>query len=113
MAFLLYIQFIQALFITPEKSTQLGSICNVYGSIYVETENRNQAHYSIYIEKEDSFNDLKVFVQENQLYADKPGNWYFVKERELADHVIFLEKDKGRARYTIFMTDNEVDAGCR
>ena len=113
MTFLLYIQLFQLFLFPNVNSRQIGSICNVYGNIYIETENRNRADFTIYINKEDSFSDLKVMLQENQLYADKPGLWYFVKERELADYIVFIEKDKGRARHTIFYTDNEINAGCR
>jgi hypothetical protein len=95
-----------------ETSRRKVDICNVYGSIYIETENRNRADLIVSIEQKDSFVDLKVFQQENQFYADKPGLWYFTKDRHQADYVIFIEKVKERAKYKIFYTDGEFNAGC-
>ena len=87
-------------------------ICEVYGSVYIETENRNRADFMVYADEKDSFVDIKVFVQENKFYADKPGMWHITKDRSLADYVIFMEKEKGRAKYTIFYTNTESYAGC-
>jgi hypothetical protein len=112
MTLLLFIHLFRLFFSQPSKEKPTQDICEVYGSIYVETVNRNQAEFTVFINKENTFPDIKVYLEENQLYADKPGLWYFVKDRELADHVIFIEKDKGRARYSVYYTDRESDAGC-
>jgi hypothetical protein len=113
MNFLLYLSLLQILFSQPTAKKDEISICDAYGSIYIETDNRNKADFTVYLSKENSFPDLKVYLEENQLYADKAGHWYFVKDREMADYVIFIEKDKGRARYSVFYTDIESQAGCQ
>jgi hypothetical protein len=113
MTFLLYLNLLYLIIFQPSHKKEVISICDAYGSIYIETENRNRADFTVFVSKENSFPDLKVYLEENKLYADKVGHWYFVKDRELADYVIFIEKDKGRARYSVFYTDIESEAGCQ
>lgn len=115
MNILLYIPLFFTLLLSEEKKENNfgGSICKVYGSIYVETQNRNRADIVVYVDNDHSFPELKVFIQENQFYADKPGMWYFTKDRNLADFVIYLEKEEGHTRNVISYTDFESEAGCQ
>jgi len=115
MNILLYIPLLlSSLFLSDYKvKSQVPDICRVYGAIYVETQNRNRADMMVYVDKDGAFPEMKVFVQENQFYADRPGMWYFTNDRYQADFVIFIEKEEGRTRHIISYTDLESEAGCR
>jgi hypothetical protein len=92
---------------------QNSQLCDLYGTVYIEKE-KTLADFSIYIEEtSESFADLVIFREDNQLFADKSGIWYFTDNRGLAQYRVFIEKNKDRADFSIFYTDTRSFAGCR
>ncbi|MCB0496330.1 MAG: hypothetical protein KDC79_09350 [Cyclobacteriaceae bacterium] len=87
--------------------------CNLYGSFF-KSPTKQGADYWVYVEKEsDAFADMLIFEEENKLYADEPGVWFFVDNKGLADYSIFFTKDKSEADFTIYFTDSPTFAGCK
>lgn len=85
--------------------------CQVFGTIYIETQ-KNRAHYSVYLEEYESDADLIVCKQDNRLFADRPGLWYFVTDRSFADYTIYLESDDSYADFSVYYTDDVGSVGC-
>ena len=56
---------------------------------------------------------MRVYKEENKLYADRPGIWYFTEEPDFAQFRIYLVDDPDLADFTIFYTETESFAGCR
>jgi hypothetical protein len=71
------------------------------------------AQFSVFIEESEGLADVRVFKEDNPLFADKAGKWHFVKTRGLADFTIFIEETKNLADFTIFYTETEAFAGCQ
>ena len=94
-----------------------GSVepCKIYGSVYLETDpsRRNACFATVYVEPEESFADVRVFKENNKLFADKTGLWYPADNREFADYVLYLTTDRSRADFAIHYTTVRSFAGCR
>ncbi|MGK7394561.1 MAG: DUF6150 family protein [Candidatus Cyclobacteriaceae bacterium M3_2C_046] len=86
-------------------------ICNLYGSVYIESE-QQFADYYVYLEETEAFADLVVFKEENKLFADRSGLWHFSENKGFADFSIFFVNHKGQADFSIAYTDANVFAGC-
>jgi len=85
--------------------------CKLYGSVFVEKDRIN-ATFRVYIDTTSSFANVNVFKQNNKLYADKVGQWYFTTVRDFADFSIYLEANKALADFVISYTNSETFAGC-
>lgn len=85
--------------------------CQVYGAIYIE-ENPRRAHFKVYEETSETFADVLVFEQDNRLYADGQGKWFFTKNRDFADFFVYFESERGLADFSVYYTDFESFAGC-
>ena len=90
-------------------------ICRMFGSVYLtaDPKQKNYARYVVYIEAEDTYADLTVFKENNKLFADGPGLWYFTTSRNFADHVFFITTNRAFADFTIHYTKVRTFAGCR
>jgi hypothetical protein len=85
--------------------------CEVYGAIYIE-ENPRRAHFKVFEESSESFADILVFEQDNKLYADGQGKWFFTKNRDFADFFVYFETERGLADFSVYYTEFESFAGC-
>lgn len=85
--------------------------CDVYGKIYV-TGDARRADFRVYVEDTESFADVIVFKQSNSLFADRAGQWNFVNNRDFARVIIYWEKQRNMADFSIAYTDVESFAGC-
>ena len=99
------------------KTAPAGSLepCKIYGSVYLETDpsRRGYCFGRVYIEPEEAFADVLVFNESNKLFADKPGLWCPAPNRDFADYVLFVSKDRGQADFAIHFTKIRSFAGCR
>lgn len=86
--------------------------CDIYGKVYFETADPNRSHFRVYVEDSESFADVVVFMEKNQLYADRAGHWAKVEKRGIADVIIYLEKNRNLADFSIYYTETESFAGC-
>ena len=89
-----------------------ADFCKIYGNVFVET-NKALANYRVFVEESESFADLVVHKQINQLMADRSGQWHFVKDRAFADFTIYYEEVKAFSNFSIAVTENEAFAGCK
>lgn len=87
-------------------------VCKLRGSVYV-TDDPNRAHYYVFVEEYESSADLAVFMEENRLYADQPGLWFFTDKESFSDFIVYFTESKGMADFSIYYTDVASFAGCR
>lgn len=87
-------------------------LCELKGSVYV-TDRREQAHFLVYVEEYETSADLVVFSEENRLFADQPGVWYFTDKPAFANFRIYLTDSRAFADFSIAYTDVASFAGCR
>jgi hypothetical protein len=89
--------------------------CRIYGAIYLERDpnRRGFCFGAVYEEPEEAFADVLVFPENNKLFADKAGLWYFTEARDFADYVLFVSKDRSVADFSIHYTKVRSFAGCR
>lgn len=87
-------------------------LCRLMGSVYV-TDTPEQAHYFVFVEEYDSSADLSVYAEENKLFADQPGLWFFTEQEAFADFIVYFTDSKGMADFSIYYTDVASFAGCR
>ena len=99
------------------KTAPVGSYepCKIYGAVYLETDpsRRSLCFGRVYVEPEEAFADVLVFSESNKLFADKAGLWYEAPNRDFADYVLFVTKDRGQADFAIHYTKIRSFAGCR
>lgn len=100
------------LFALGSGFAQSKPFCKLSGSIY-KAPTKQGTDYWVYIEESEAFADMLIFEEENKLYADEPGVWFFVENKGLADYVIYFTKDKSEADFTIYYTDTPTFAGCQ
>lgn len=86
--------------------------CRLYGAIYIEKD-PTYADYKVFVAEDEGLADMAVYLEDNALYADQSGIWYFTKDRNQADFRIFLEKTKPFADFSIAYTTARSFAGCR
>lgn len=97
----------------PSNKIRLQSDpCAIFGSVYV-TKNRNEANYLIFEEQNEYLSNVRVFKEDNALYADVAGKWYFTDKKGFADFFIYFVPDKATADFSVYFTENEFRAGCR
>lgn len=112
---LLYVGlFMSGLSYTPHSSALAPprELCRLSGSVYV-TDDPQRAHYYVYVADYESAADLSVFVEENKLYADQPGLWFFIEQEAFADFSVYFTDNRGMADFIIYYTDVASFAGCR
>jgi uncharacterized protein YneR len=101
----------------PFVAAPLASLepCRIYGTIYLERDPRRRGFCFgvIYEEPEEGFADVMVFAEDNKLFADKPGLWYFTEARDFADYVLFVSNQRGMADFSVHYTKVRSFAGCR
>lgn len=101
----------------PAKTAPRGSLdpCKIFGSVYLEYDpsRRNSCFGTVYVEPEEAFADLRVFVENNRLFADKAGLWYPADNREFADYTLYVTTDRSRADFAIHYIKVRSFAGCR
>jgi hypothetical protein len=85
--------------------------CKVYGSIY-EVSEPKLADFIVYEELSESFADIIVYEQPNRLYANKPGMWFFEKNKDFAKFRVYFTQYKDEAQFSAFFTKFESYAGC-
>ena len=85
--------------------------CAVYGLFFIE-EFPEQAQYFVYIEDSEAFADIIVFEEENRLFADEPGHWFFVENRNFAHYSIYFVENRDNADFSVYFTDISSFAGC-
>ena len=93
------------------QTNKLPDICTIFGAVK-EVTNRNDADYRIYIEDSEAFASLIIFKQDNKLYADKAGFWFFTPHLSLADFTVYFEKNKSLADFSVYYTTTESFARC-
>ena len=95
------------LFNTPNQSL----ICQAYGSVY-EVNEPYLADLIIFEALSEVTADLLVYEQQNRLYANKPGMWYFEDKKDFARFKIYFTPNKSEADFVIYFTEFESFAGC-
>jgi hypothetical protein len=120
MTYLLYLPLLLfSLLVSPDQPKEevaKPDVCRIYGRVYFEKgqpRNLGLPSFVAYQEKDDAFADLMVFREDNRLFADGPGLWYEVKERGMADFIVFLTDRRGLADFTFGYTEARSFAGCR
>lgn len=107
----LLLLFLSALLFGTAYNPKQYDPCEVYGAIYIE-DNPRLAHFKVYEETSESFADILVFEQDNRLYADSQGKWFFTKNRDFADFFVYFESERGLSDFSVYYTDFESFAGC-
>ena len=86
--------------------------CHLQGAVY-ETSTKQGSDFWVFVEESEAFADLLVYKEENKLYADEAGIWFFVESNGLADFTVFLTKKRIEADFIIYFTDTSSFAGCK
>ena len=93
-------------------SLQGGDYCKLKGSVYIE-DSPKFADYVIYQQESEAFADMLIFEEENRLFADKPGKWYFVENKGLANFTVYFTDDQSKSHFSAYFIDSETFAGCQ
>lgn len=99
----------------PDNSASAAppqEVCRLRGSVFV-TDNPQRAHYYVYVVDYESAADLNVYAEENKLFADQPGLWFYTETEAFADFNVYFTDNRGMADFTIYYTDVASFAGCR
>lgn len=97
---------------SPAAIAPPQELCKLRGQVYV-TDDPQRAHYYVFVADYESSADLSVFVEENKLFADQPGLWFFTDKEAFADFNVYFTDNKGMADFTIYYTDVASFAGCK
>lgn len=92
--------------------SQKQKACAIKGAVFVSTL-RHEAEFFFFVEENEDFSDMRVFREPQRLFADQPGIWHYVDLPHLADYILFEEKNRSAADFTISYTDTPAFAGCR
>lgn len=87
-------------------------VCSIKGAIFFTTL-RQQADFTVFVEETVDFADMQVFREKQRLFADKPGLWHIVDHPHLADYILFQERNRSAADFSIAYTDTQSFAGCK
>lgn len=98
--------------VSPAAEVPPPEVCKLRGSVYV-TDKPDRAHYYVFVEGYESSADLAVYMEENKLYADQPGRWFYTDKEAFADFVVYFTDSKSMADFSIYYTDVASFAGCR
>lgn len=94
------------------SATPPQEVCRLRGSVYV-TDDPQRAHYYVFVVDYESAADLSVYAEENKLFADQPGLWFYTDKEAFADFNVYFTDNRGMADFTIYYTDVASFAGCR
>lgn len=98
--------------ILPGISYVQPDYCNIYGTVYIEKENPKEANFRVFVEETEGMADVWVYKMEEKLFADKPGLWHITDKKAFADYIIYIDKNKYLADFSIYYIDVESFAGC-
>ncbi len=90
---------------------QNNPYCRIFGSVY-EVDEPYKADFLVYLSASETSSDIIVFEQQNRLYADKMGMWFFEEQEEFATHKIYFTERERDADFSIYLTRFESFAGC-
>lgn len=85
--------------------------CKIFGSFY-KVDNPGRADVIVFEEESEYFAQLRIFEEENSLYADEPGVWFFSENIGLARYRVFFTKRRSQADFTVHFVDRLAKAGC-
>lgn len=100
------------LFMPDNIQAQAFDPCTLFGTVYV-TPYAEEAHFIVFEEETEGFADILVFPEENQLFADRKGLWFFTDDPGFADFIVYLNDDRSFADFSIYFTETESFAGCQ
>ena len=86
--------------------------CKLQGAVYIE-ESAKFANYIVYEDDSEAFADKLIYEEINKLFADKPGKWFFVESKGLAEFTVYFTEDRGKAHFTVYFTESDTFAGCQ
>ena len=87
--------------------------CELKGAVYIERQDPSFAQFSVYIEESEAFAQYLVFKEDSRTYADRPGLWYIVENRGMADFTVFITEEAGMADFSIYFTETASFADCQ
>ncbi|MFQ3576706.1 MAG: DUF6150 family protein [Cytophagales bacterium] len=88
------------------------NMCDIYGGIFV-TNDPSKAQIHVYVEESEAFCDLPVFSSPSILYADRSGLWYFTENLAQAKYIVYFQKKRNLANFSIAIIESESFAGCK
>lgn len=88
------------------------TMCDVFGGVFV-TKDPSKAQLHVYLEESEAFCDLPVFQAASVLYADRSGLWFFTDNISEAKFIVYFQKKRNLANFSIAYIENESFAGCR
>jgi len=97
---------------SPEVEVHAVDPCLIFGSVYV-TDEPHQADIWVYEESTEAFADLMVYVEENNLMADREGTWFFEENKGFARFRIYFVDDRNKSHFSVYFTDVASFAGCK
>lgn len=86
--------------------------CKLKGQVFV-TEHPGRADLYVYVVDYETQAELMVFTEDNPLYANQAGHWFYTDTEAFADFTIFFTDSPGAADLRIYYTDIPSFAGCR
>lgn len=98
--------------LVPGISSIQPDYCNLYGTVYIEQKNPRLADFRVFVEETEGSADIWVYNMEEKLFADKPGLWHITDKKAFADFIIYYEKEKYLADFSVYFIDVESFAGC-
>lgn len=112
MAYFLHIHLLIAnfLFASPQPY-QAVDLCELKGAVYIESV-ASLADYRVFVLEQEDFADLLVFKEQGKAFCEEAGHWFITTSRSEADFSIFLEAFADEAELRIFYTEFPSLAGC-
>jgi len=92
-------------------NAQQNKYCKLYGQVFI-VDNPAQADYIIYEESSEAFAEVRLFEEQNSLFADHAGIWFFCESFELADFRVYFTDERYQAHFTVYFIDTASFAGC-
>lgn len=99
-------------FFSASIKAQSFDYCSLSGTVFIDEKYPEEADFIVHIEESEAFAELKVFREDNSLFADRDGIWFFTETRDFSDFIIYLTEDKDQADFSIYYTDIPSFAGC-
>jgi hypothetical protein len=95
-----------------EIQAQRVDPCKIFGSFF-KVDHPGRADIIVYEEDSEYFAQLRVFTEDNRLYADETGVWFFTDQIGFADYRVFFTKKRSQADFTIHFVNSLSRAGCK
>ena len=86
--------------------------CKLFGTFY-KVNQPGMADLVVYEEDSEYFAQLRIFEEENKLYADAAGLWFFEEKPEFANYRVYFTKRRSQADVTVFFVNSLSKAGCK